>query len=144
MKNIINNLLKYIFLLVVGGSIYCSIELIQRGRTHWTMFIVGGLCFVACGLINEILSWNTPIWYQMLLCTIFITLIEFISGCVINLILHWNVWDYSNQPFNILGQVCLLYSVFWYFLSLVAIVLDDYLRYWFFKEEKPHYNFKLK
>lgn len=28
----------------------------------------------------------------------------------------------------------------WVGLSVVAIVFDDYLRYWFFGEEKPHYK----
>lgn len=134
--------IKYLFLLCVGGSIYCSIELVQRGRTHWTMFVVGGLCFIFCGLVNELLSWDMLIWKQMAICTVGITLIEFISGCIINILLGWNVWDYSNQPFNILGQVCLLYSGFWYLLSYIAIILDDYLRYWFFKEEKPRYKLK--
>lgn len=136
----ITNIKKYLFLLCVGGSIYCSIELIQRGRTHWTMFIVGGLCFIACGLINEILSWDTSILLQMLICTIAITLIEFVSGCIINLWFNLGVWDYSNQPLNILGQVCLLYSFLWYLLSLATIILDDWLRYWLFNEEKPHYK----
>lgn len=78
----------------------------------------------------------------MLICTIGITLIEFISGCVINIWLNLGVWDYSNQALNILWQVCLLYSGFWYLLSIVAIVLDDYLRYWFFNEEKLHYKWE--
>lgn len=136
------NLLKHIFLLCVGGGIYCSIELIQRGRTHWTMFIVGGICFVICGLINELLPWDMVIWLQMLICTVAITLIEFISGCVINIYFGLGVWDYSNLPLNICGQVSLLYSVFWFGLSLVAIVLDDWIRYLVFHEERPHYYWK--
>lgn len=135
---------KYLILLCIGGVVYCSIELIQRGRTHWTMFIVGGLCFIFCGAINEILSWNTSIWLQMFYCSIGITVIEFVSGVIINIILGWNVWDYSNQPLNLFGQVCLLYSFLWYLLSLVAIIIDDYLRYFLFKEEKPRYNWSLK
>lgn len=141
-KNHILLVLKYCTLLLIGGFIYCGIEMLYRGRTHWTMFIVGGFCFIWCGALNEFLSWNTLIWKQMLYGAIGITIIEFISGCIINLWLHLNVWDYSNLPFNVLGQVCLLFSFFWYLLSLVAIVLDDWLRYWLFKEEKPHYRWK--
>lgn len=140
MKNIIYQIFKHIALLCIGGAIYCCIELISRGRTHWTMFLVGGLCFIFCGIINEYFDWDMLIWKQMLICTFGITIIEFISGCVINLKLGLNVWDYSNQPFNIKGQVCLLFSVFWFILSLVAIVIDDYLRYILFNEDKPHYR----
>jgi len=104
------------------------------------MFIVGGLCFVFCGGINEWFDWEMPLWKQMLICAMGITGIEFISGVFINIVFKLNVWDYSNLPLNIFGQVSLLYSVLWFFLSLAAIVLDDWLRYWFFDEEKPHYR----
>lgn len=132
-------ILKYIILFSIGGLLYCGIEMLWRGRTHWTMFFVGGLCFILCGSINEIFDWQMPLWKQMLICAAGITLIEFISGVIINIVLKLNVWDYSHLPLNICGQVCLLYSFFWFILSCAAIVLDDWLRYWLFKEEKPHY-----
>ena len=131
---------KYLFLFLVGGLIYCGIEMLWRGHTHWTMLIVGGLCFLFCGSINELFDMYMPIWIQMLICAAGITVIEFIAGIILNIILQLNVWDYSNQPFNILGQICLLYSFLWFLLSLLAIVADDFLRYWLFDEEKPHYR----
>ena len=48
-----------------------------------------------------------------------------------------NIWDYSDLPFNLMGQICLLFSVFWFFLSIIAIWLDDYLRYKFYGDKKP-------
>lgn len=72
---------------------------------------------------------------------IVVTILEFICGCVINLWLNWGVWDYSNMPFNLLGQICLPFSLLCIILSSVAIVADDWLRYWLFGEEKPHYKF---
>ena len=142
MKSLLTNLFKYTVLLIIGGAIYCGIELSTRGRTHWSMFVVGGLCFVFCGSVNEFFDWDMIIWKQMLICAIGITIIEFISGCIINLWLGWNVWDYSNQPLNILGQVCVLFSFCWYILSFIAIIFDDYLRFFLFNEEKPHYHFR--
>ena len=133
-------LLKYLFLFLVGGAIYCVIELLYRGYTHPSMYILGGLCFIVCGLFNEIFEWSTPLLIQMLLSSIAITILEFITGVIVNLILHLNVWDYSNLPFNLLGQICLPFCIIWFFLSLIGIVLDDYLRYYFFNEEKPKYK----
>ena len=46
------------------------------------------------------------------------------------------------MPFNLLGQICLPFAVAWLALAAVAIVLDDYLRYWLFGEEKPRYRWK--
>ena len=104
------------------------------------MGVLGGICFICLGLINEILSWETPLVLQMLIGGTIITVLEFITGCIVNLWLGWNVWDYSNLPFNLLGQISLFSSIGWIGLSLVGIVLDDFIRWKFFDEEKPHYR----
>ena len=130
---------KEIILWLIGGLLYMGIELMWRGYSHWTMFALGGLCFVCLGRINEVIPWNMPLWQQALIGTAIITGLEFITGCIVNLWLGWNVWDYSNVPFNVLGQICLPYILLWIPISLAGIVSDDYLRHWLFKEEKPHY-----
>lgn len=113
-------------------------ELLWRGRTHWTMFIIGGVCFLLVGLINEVFTWDTPLIRQMALSTVLITLVELLAGLLINC--NYAIWDYRQMPLNIMGQICLPYTILWFFLSLPAIVVDDYLRYWIFGEEKPHYT----
>ena len=135
-----NKLLKYYTLGTLGGTVYVFIELMWRGYSHWSMFLLGGICFIALGLINEVIPWEMPLTVQMFIgCTI-ITALEFATGCIVNLWLGWDVWDYSEQPCNLLGQISLKSSVGWYFLSAVGIVFDDWLRYIFFGEEKPRYT----
>ncbi len=124
----------------IGGLMYYVIEILWRGYSHWTMFLLGGFCFVLIGLINEIFTFQIPLAKQMLISTVIITVAEFVCGCIVNLWLKWNVWDYSELPMNILGQICAPYSILWFFLSFIAIILDDYLRYWLFGEEKPEYK----
>lgn len=131
---------KYLFLFCIGGLLYMSIEILYRGYTHWSMGILGGISFVSIGLINEILSWDTPLAIQALIGSIMITLYEFITGVILNIWLGLGIWDYSNLPFNILGQICLPFSIIWYFLSIAGICLDDFLRWKFFGEEKPRYK----
>lgn len=133
--------LKQIILFGAGGLLYVLCELIWRGYSHWTMFLVGGICFIMIGLINEVLPLDITLVRQMAIGAVIITTVEFVSGCIINLWIGWNVWDYSGLPFNILGQVCLPFSFLWFLISAIGIVLDDYLRYWWFREEKPHYTF---
>lgn len=127
-------------LFMTGGLIYIMMELLWRGYSHWTMFIVGGLCFVLIGLINEFYTYDIPLVRQMLIGSCIVTAVEFMSGCITNLWLGWDIWDYSDMLLNVLGQVCLPYMVLWFLLSGAAIVLDDYLRYWWFDEKKPHYT----
>lgn len=135
-----NKLLKYFTLGIFGGAVYVFIELLWRGYSHWSMFLLGGVCFIALGLINEIISWETPLTAQMFIGCAIITTLEFITGCIVNLWLGWDIWDYSELPCNLLGQISLRSSVGWYFLSAVGIIFDDWLRYIFFGEEKPRYT----
>ncbi|MCM1237522.1 MAG: putative ABC transporter permease [Ruminococcus flavefaciens] len=132
-------ILKIFILFLLGGVSYLLVEMAYRGHTHWTMLLVGGICFVLIGVQNEIYTWEMPLVLQCVMGSVIVTTVEFVSGCVINLLLGWGVWDYSDLPCNLLGQICLLFSVFWVFLSIPAIILDDYLRYWLFGGEKPHY-----
>ena len=132
--------LKHLILFIIGGIIYILIELGFRGHTALSMFFLGGLCFVLIGLINEAIPWNMGIIWQGIIGSGIVTSLELVSGLILNVYLKLNIWDYSNLPFNFMGQICLYFSIAWIFLSLVAIVLDDYLRYWFFNEEKPHYK----
>jgi len=131
---------KYLFLFDIGGLIYIMIEFIWRGESHWTMFLLGGICFIYLGLINEVFPWEMPMWRQVMTGAVGIIVLEFLTGCVVNLLLGWNVWDYSGMPGNILGQVCPQYFVLWLPVSLAGILLDDWIRYQHFGEEQPRYN----
>ncbi len=135
-----NQAFKYVFLWLVGGFIYIGMELAFRGRSHWTMFLLGGVCFVCLGLINELIPWEMPLFKQMLIGMIIITYFELLTGCIVNIWLGWGIWDYSHMPGNILGQICPLFTFFWFWISGAGIILDDWLRYWLFGEERPHYK----
>lgn len=126
----------------MGGILYGCIEVAFRGYTHWTMVLLGGVMFVVLGSFNECLSWDMPLPIQATLGAAVVTGAEFLTGCVVNLGLGWEVWDYSGMPLDLLGQICLPFSMLWVPLSGAAIVLDDYLRFWLFGEERPHYTWR--
>ena len=136
----LKQILKLCILALIGGITYVLIELAWRGYSHISMFILGALCFVLLGGINEFLPWELGFVWQMLMGAGIVTILELIVGIVVNVWLGLEVWDYSNLPFNFMGQICLPFSFAWTLLSGVAIVVDDYLRYWLFGEEKPHYK----
>ena len=68
------------------------------------------------------------------------TALEFIWGLVLNVWLGLGLWDYSEMWGNVMGQICPLFSLAWCGISGVAVVLDDYLKFWFFDEEEPRYK----
>lgn len=131
---------KYAFLMWFGGSFYVTLETFWRGYSHWTMFVLAGVVFIAIGLLNEIWSWETSLYLQVVVGTVIATIGEFITGCIVNLWLGWNVWDYSELQFNILGQVTPQFILLWIPITLLAIILDDVIRFRFFNEERPRYQ----
>lgn len=144
-----------LFLFFIGGGIYTLLEVLWKGGSHWSMFVLGGICFVIMGLLNEHkFPWHWCLLRQAIVSACIITVFEFFTGCVVNLWLKWDVWDYSNLPFNLLGQVCLYFFFLWILLSMGGIPLDDWIRYWrylFIKKmcprkqiqirKRPHYRF---
>lgn len=125
----------------IGGLVYVCIELLYRGHTHYTMFILGGICFNLVGYMNEVCPFEMCLLSQSIIGSLIITFCEFVTGCIVNLALHWNVWDYSSMPYNLLGQVCLLFSIFWVGLACACVVVNDYLLYKCgIKEEMPKYK----
>ena len=133
-------LVKFLILLSSGGLIYVLIEFLYRGRSHWSMFLVGGICFVLIGGLNNWFPWNWSILRQMGISAAIVTAVEFVSGILLNMVLNLDVWDYSNMPFNIYGQICLPFTVIWFFLSFLAIVADDFLRWLWFGGRFPEYH----
>ncbi len=111
--------LSFVFLL--GGGTYAALEILWRRRTHWTMFLTGGLCFTLLYALATHTSF--PMLVLCALGALIITTVEFLVGCVINLALGWNVWDYSHTRFNVLGQVCPFFTGVWFALSWPALLL---------------------
>lgn len=139
MNDKIKKMFKYLILFIIGGIIYYFIEVIFRGWSHWAMILVGGFCFVMIGELNEHFTFEMPLLKQGVIGACIVTAIEFISGLILNVYLGMNIWDYSALPYDLLGQICLPFSILWIFVSALAVIVDDWLRYFLFKEEKPHY-----
>lgn len=140
MKEKLKAILKHAVLALCGGCVYFLIEMAWRGHSHWTMAVLGGVCFVLIGDINEFIPWNMPLVLQGAIGSGIVTILELVSGIILNLWLGLGIWDYSNMPFNFLGQICLPFSLLWVALSVVAVILDDWLRYWLFGEDRPTYT----
>ena len=111
---------------VIGGLAYMGIEILWRGHTHWSMGVLGGLCFVLIGLQDEMQK-HPPLWLQMLQGAVIVTVLELLVGLVVNRWLGWGVWDYSDMPFNLWGQVCPQFVVAWFFLSAAAVWMENAL-----------------
>lgn len=112
---------------VIGGILYGLIEILFRGYTHWSMVITGGLCFLIFYIFNITLPTNSLI-LRCIVSLIVITTLEYYAGYIVNILLKWNVWDYSNLAYNIKGQICLTFSAIWFLFGIPMTFLANYLR----------------
>lgn len=128
-KNIFCKYMRYPVFFIFGALGYALIELLWRGRTHWSMLIAGGICFIIFSVVCERMA-KTPIWIKAAVCAMAITAVEFAFGLVVNVALGMNVWNYSDVPFNLLGQICPTFTLLWACLAIPLIPLANYMNGW--------------
>jgi uncharacterized membrane protein len=110
-----------------GGFLYVGLELLWRHYSHWSMFLAGGCCFTLIDFCNQLLKKGTPLWVRCTVGAVIITAVEFVSGCFVNLLAHWDIWDYSRYKINLMGQICLIYTMLWFFLTMPVLWLAKVL-----------------
>lgn len=52
------------------------------------------------------------------------TLLEFVVGAIMEYVFKVKYWDYSNQPFNIKGYICLSSTICW---GALSVLLAEYI-----------------
>lgn len=112
---------RVVITFLIGGVGYGLIEVIWRGHTHFSMVITGGACLLMIDLINKAMS-KRPFILRAAVCATAITAVEFAVGCIVNRGLGLGVWDYSGEKFNLMGQICPLYSLFWFLICALIIL----------------------
>jgi uncharacterized membrane protein len=143
---------KFITLFIIYGTVYLLVEVIFRaitfqckilypnyfslyGSVSLWMFPVGALCGVFLGLIDEL---KLTIQMYSLVKTLFgaliILIVEFGSGLIFNKILNLNIWDYSSLPFNICGQICILFGFLWMLLVPFAFWFGNFVQWCLYDE----------
>ncbi|MBS6596008.1 MAG: hypothetical protein KH326_02970 [Ruminococcus callidus] len=83
------------------------------------MTLTGGTAAVGLYLLHAAAPPKTLL-LQCLCGALLITALEFTVGVADNLVMGWNVWDYSSMPLNLYGQICLPFSGLWFLLCIPA------------------------
>lgn len=112
--------LRGCILFYIGGTAYMILEFLWRGRSHGSMFLLGGLCFLLVGGGASKFQ-KIPVPVRPLLGAAVITGLELVTGWLVNR--EYTVWDYRDQVFQFQGQICLAFSLMWVPVSLAAMEL---------------------
>ena len=125
-KGLGHKIRERLMIFFIGAAGYALLEMLWRGYTHWTMLLLGGACFLIVYGIN-IRCKGKRMLYKCLLGSASITCAELAVGCIVNLWLGWQVWDYSRYYIQLWGQICLLYSFFWFVLCMPLVYFSGRL-----------------
>ena len=90
---------------------------VKQGKFVNRGFLNGPICPVYGIGVGVVVQFLTPFENNLVLLyissTILVTVIEGITGFLLEKIFHNKWWDYSDQPLNIGGYVCVLFSLIW-------------------------------
>lgn len=128
-----------------AGGVYFFAEVIWKtaqGRPEtisWTMFALAIILAIPMERFGAELPWEMPLIAQAGISALAVIATEFVAGLILNVALGLRIWDYSNMPGNIMGQICPQFALLWFVVSIIGIVLMDWMRYAVEGGEKPHY-----
>lgn len=112
----------YCFIGWIWESCYVSFEKrkwINRGFLRGPMLPIYGFGAII------ILVATIPVKSNLILVFIFgmlaATILEYFTGVLMEKIFHVRYWDYSDEPFNFQGHICLLCSIAWGGFSILII-----------------------
>lgn len=114
---------KNSLLFLTGSCLYPALEILWRGYSHASMALAGGVCMLLIDLVCCDKLKKRSLCARCAAGSLMITCVEFLFGLLVNKLLHLRVWDYSALPMNIMGQICLPFSLVWFFLTIPASAL---------------------
>ena len=120
MEAVILKILKHTILFYIGGMAYMFLEFAWRGRSHGTMFLLGGVCFLVLGQISRRLPVKNMA-VKGLAGSAAVTALELVTGLAVNR--DYRIWDYRQLPLQFRGQICLPYSLLWIPVCLGAMAV---------------------
>ncbi len=114
----IENVLAYFVIYALGGWMlevayagFKEKKFVNRGMLNGPVCPIYGFGMVFVLLLLEPLNNNIPVLFigSVIVCSV----LEYITGFVLEKVFHTRWWDYSDIKFNLSGYICLSFSLYW-------------------------------
>ncbi|MBU0928816.1 MAG: putative ABC transporter permease [Spirochaetes bacterium] len=121
--------LLYFYIFGVVGWLVEMIYLSTAGRGLINSgFLQGPVCpAYAAGVLIiypfTLLFAPLPFWFQCVLYAVLATIVEYTAHITLEKVLGIRIWDYSDEFMNLHGRISLKYTVFWFFLVLLLVLV---------------------
>lgn len=115
------SILEYLWLFLIyaflGWCIEVSFHAVTSGKFINRGFLIGPVCPIyGFGMVILIFCLHSLLdnFFLLFMGAILLTsLLEFVTGFILEKLFDTKWWDYSNMPFNIKGYICLSFSIAW-------------------------------
>ena len=124
----LQNAIEIFVALLFGGVGYYGLEILFRGHSHPSMALCGAVCFFFIDRLNAAYP-RLLLPLKALFSCFFITAVELLAGCILNLWCGLEIWNYNELPLNFWGQICLPFCVVWFLLCFPVCLLNRLMRY---------------
>ena len=109
----------------LGWCTEVSFAALTSGRFVNRGFLNGPVCPIYGVGVVIVLFFLEPLrhnFFLLFLGSVLLTsLLEWLTGFVLEKIFHQRWWDYSNEPFNLGGYICLRFSIAWGLACLLVV-----------------------
>ena len=86
-------------------------EFSNRGFVGGPVCTIYGVGFAGVAYLLEPFRSSVFVLFPALV--VLATLLEFVTGWVLEKVFHEKWWDYTDEPFNVKGYICLRFSLLW-------------------------------
>jgi uncharacterized membrane protein len=112
-------------------TVYATInkkEFVNRGFLHGPFCPIYG--FGTLSIIVLLKSIETNYLFLFLGSVFLTSTIEYVTGYILENLFNSTWWDYSDEPYNLHGRICLSFSIIWGFVSIFILkVVHPYIVY---------------
>lgn len=94
-------------------------KFVNRGFLHGPVCPIYGSCVLFITTILE--NFHSNIFILLIIATILTSVIEYFTGLVLEKLFKKKYWDYTEDPFNLHGRICLHFSLMWGAVSVLIL-----------------------
>ncbi|MBD7911371.1 MULTISPECIES: putative ABC transporter permease [Clostridium] len=121
--NIFNLFFYYIFYSFLGWCAEVAYayknqrKFVNRGFLHGPLCPIYGACLLSIIILLTNFK-NNNILVLLIFATLFTSSIEYITGFLLEKLFKTKYWDYTEDPLNLHGRICLHFSLMWGAVSI--------------------------
>lgn len=94
-------------------------KFVNRGFLHGPLCPIYGSCILL--MIILLSNFKGNFFILFLAATLATSVIEYITGFILEKLFKTKYWDYTEDPFNLHGRICLHFSIMWGLASLAVV-----------------------